>query len=67
MINWMKRRIERSRARCHRAARALRRPHYAGIRDKVSLKAESDNCVGFSAKAQSAKRVHHRDDAFARA
>ena len=24
MINWMKRRIERSRARCHRAARALR-------------------------------------------
>ena len=65
MINWMKRRIERSRARCHRAARALRRPRRAGMRDDVGLKAEPDACDVFSAKAQSAKRVRRGGDAFA--
>jgi hypothetical protein len=63
----MKRRIERSRARCHRAARALRRPRQAGVRDDVSLKAEPDACDAFGAKAQSAKRVRRGADAFARA
>ena len=67
MINWMKRRIERSRARCHRAARALRRPRHADMRDDASLKAEPDTRVGFGAEAQSAGGVRRRADAFARA
>ena len=67
MINWMKRRIERSRARCHRAAGALRRPRRAAISDDMNLKAEPDTCVGFGMKAQSVKRVRRKADAFARA
>ena len=67
MINWMKRRIERSRARCHRAARALRRPQRAGMRDDMSLNAEPDARVGFSVKAQSAEKTRRGADAFARA
>ena len=67
MINWMKRRIERSRARCHRAARALRRPPIARTRGDASLKADFDRCAGFGAKAQSAQGVRRRADAFARA
>ena len=67
MINWMKRRIERSRARCHRAARALRRPRQAATGDDVSLKAETDASDVFGAKAQGTKGVRRGADAFARA
>jgi hypothetical protein len=40
MINWMKRRIERSRARCHRAARALRRSEECRFHGGVMLNVE---------------------------
>ena len=40
MINWMRRRIERSRARCHRAGRALRRPKEYGFYRAVMLNVE---------------------------
>lgn len=67
MINWMRRRIERSRARCHGAARALRRPRRAGTRDDTGLEAETDTRAGFGAETQSSKRVRRGAEVLARA
>jgi hypothetical protein len=60
MINWMKRRIERSRARCHRAARALRRQKEYGFHRAVMLNVElKETCThrGGAEDAEGAQRV----------